>query len=157
NLCVCFNIREDSLSDLRMALHLATFLEAQSSRLLKKSRGKANLPNVMNESADLGEVLFLGSEAHPDCDVVGIDRDRARVSCGIPISSVKRRHKSRGERQVGSFQSYVGVNKVGSKFALILIENEKALRSECRDHKKGKRDRRYAIVRERKEGDDRRV
>jgi DNA-binding NarL/FixJ family response regulator len=45
---------ENPFSNLRVTLHLTPFIEGQSSRLLEKPRGKANLANVVDQSAEVG-------------------------------------------------------------------------------------------------------
>ena len=59
DLGVRVDVRQDSLTNLGVKLHLSSFLQRERARLLQQASRKTDLADVMNESADIGELLLL--------------------------------------------------------------------------------------------------
>ena len=59
NLGVVIDVGQNPLADHGVLFHLTAFVKSESTRLLKKSWRKPNLPNVVNKSAQVGK-LNLG-------------------------------------------------------------------------------------------------
>src|SRR5581483_4573295 len=53
------NVRKDSLSNFRVALHLASLIERQRAGLLEQTSRKSDLPDVVNEAAQVSEFPLL--------------------------------------------------------------------------------------------------
>ena len=59
DLRVVVDVAQDPFADLGMLLHLPALLEGQRTRLLKQAGRKPDLADVMNESAEVDELLFI--------------------------------------------------------------------------------------------------
>ena len=134
DVAVVIDFGENSFADLGVRLHDATFFESQRSLLLEQARGQPNLADVVDEAREVYLLLLCLGESHPCGDVARVDRDRCRVTCGVPVSGVQRRDESRGEREVRLLKSLVGLVSSSARRTLILIESEEssALRGRAR-------------------------
>ena len=59
DLRVLVDIGEDSLADRRVLLHLAAFLECQSSGFLEQTGRESDLPDVVNEAGNERALLLF--------------------------------------------------------------------------------------------------
>ena len=75
DLGVVIDLREDSFADLRVLFHPTSFLERQSTGLLKQSRRKPHLADVVDEPAQVSELLLLLRQPETNRDVTRVDRD----------------------------------------------------------------------------------
>src|SRR5581483_4826635 len=90
DLCVRVNVRKDRFPDLGVTLHLTPFLKGERSGLIEEAGGKTDLPDVVNEAAQVGKRLLLITQTHPGSDIARVDGDRRRMTCRVAISRVKR-------------------------------------------------------------------
>src|SRR5689334_3308011 len=130
-----------------MALHLATFFERQGARFLEQPRGQPDLPDVVNKSSDVRELLLVRRQTHPLSDVLRVDRNGRGMACRVPIPRIKCCHKSRSEREVCALKCRIRTYELVRETALILIEREEALRRQRRQEEQGEGPRRHVDVR----------
>ena len=104
DLGIGVDVGEDALADLRVPLHLTPLLEGERAWLLEQAGRQADLADVVDEAAEVGELLLL--DIHPEAlgDVAGVDRDGGRVARGVPVSGVERRDERRCEREVRALE-----------------------------------------------------
>src|SRR5258707_4368562 len=106
DLGVGVDIGQNSFANLRMALHLAPLVKRKRSRLFEESSGQTDLANVVDQPAEVGELLLNRIHAHPLGDVTRIDRYCSRVTSGVTISSVECRDQAPREREVCGTQLF---------------------------------------------------
>src|SRR6188508_732376 len=90
-----------------MLLHLTPLVERQRPRFFEKPGRQTDLADVVNETTEMSELLFLLGQAQTACNVACIDRDGGRVTRRVSIPSVECRDKGGCEGDVGSFESHV--------------------------------------------------
>ena len=69
DLGVLVDVSKDALANSGVLLHVAALLEGQRPWFLEKPRRQANLPDVMNEAAEIRLIPYLLGEAHSCSDV----------------------------------------------------------------------------------------
>src|SRR5438128_9223734 len=69
-------------------------------------------------------------------DVTRIDGHSGRVPRRVSITSIQRRNEGRGERQIRLFETRVSFGELLGSVALLAIQDEEALRGECRYNEK---------------------
>jgi hypothetical protein len=89
---VVLDLREDSLADRGMLLHLSTLVEREGASFFEEARRQSDLSNVVNEPSEMGELLFSFREAHAHCDVPRVDRNGCRMTRGVLISGIECRN-----------------------------------------------------------------
>ena len=72
-----------------MLLHLPTLVKRKRTSFFQETRRQSDLPNVVHEPSEMGELLFSFRKAHPHCDVPRVDRNRCRVARGVLISRIE--------------------------------------------------------------------
>jgi hypothetical protein len=90
DLCVIVDFRKDPFPDDRVLFHLSTFLERQRARLLEQSGWKPDLPDVMDKTAQVHELLQPRFKAESFGDVLCVYRYCSRVPGRVAISGVER-------------------------------------------------------------------
>jgi hypothetical protein len=80
-----------------MALHLATLIEREGSGFFEQAGRETNLPDVVDQPAEMGERLLIFGQSHPAGNVSGIDSDRGGMTSRVAISSVERGDQTLGE------------------------------------------------------------
>ena len=78
-------------------MHLTTLVERERSRLFEQTGRQADLSYVVNKPTEVRLLLLVLGQTHALRDVARVDRDRGRVSRGVLISCVERRHQGRSE------------------------------------------------------------
>ena len=157
DLGVVVHVREDALADHRVLLHLPPLFRRQRSRLLDDTRSDSDLSDVVEEPAEVRELLLLLVETEPGRDVARIDRDGSRVAGRVLVSRVERRDESTGEGQIGSLESLVHRTQVLRELALLLVQDQKPLRRERGHEEEKDGPRRQLLVGIGERRDDRRV
>src|SRR6476646_3525144 len=114
------DIRKNLLADLRMTLHLTPFLERQRARFLEDAGWKPDLPDVMHEPTQVGEILLVLVESHAGRDVPGVDGHGCRMAGCVTVSRVQRGDQSLCEREVRSLQLGIDVLQVVRETPLVL-------------------------------------
>jgi hypothetical protein len=100
DFAIPIDLLEDPLANNWVCLHLSALVECERTRLLEKTRLKTYLPDVMNESTDVHELLVSGIQAHALRNVSSVDRDRGGVPGCVLIACIQRGDQSRGEGQI---------------------------------------------------------
>ena len=59
DLAVVVDVPENPLADGRVLLHLSAFFESEGSRLLEETDRQTDLPDVVNKSAEMDELLLV--------------------------------------------------------------------------------------------------
>ena len=146
DLGVVVHIRKNSLTDYRVLLHLPPFIECERTGLLEKTRREANLPDVVDQAAQVSKLNLRSGETHPRRDVACVNSDRCRVASRIPISSVESGDKGGRKREVRSLKVSVHLGQITGKFALCLIEHEGSLGCQRWSEKERKHHRRERLI-----------
>ena len=73
DLRVLVNVRENTLADRRVFLHLAPLLERERSGFLEKPGWQADLADVVHKSAEVRLVTDLIRQTHARRDVTRVD------------------------------------------------------------------------------------
>src|SRR5262245_59136013 len=91
DLGVGIDVGQNPLPDFGVTLHLAPLVERQRAGLLEQSWRQPDLADVVNETAQVSQLLPVGWEPHPNSDVSGIHCDRGRVAGGISVPCIDSR------------------------------------------------------------------
>src|SRR3954469_14315373 len=116
-----------------MVLHLTPLMKRERTLLLQEAWRKSHLSNVMDEAAQVGELLILQRKTEMLGDVTGINGDRSRVTRGVLVSGIERCHKRGGERQVRALQTSICLSERTRRVALFLIELKETLQRDRRN------------------------
>ena len=101
---IVVHIRKDPLTNRRMLFHLTALLKRESAFFFKESWSESNLSNVVDQTAQMCQLLLILRETHSGHDVARIDRDCCRVARGVAVARVERGDQGRRKRQVCAFK-----------------------------------------------------
>ncbi len=73
NLAEVLDLGQDAFSDRRVSFHHSSLGERQRPGLLEESSREPDLPDVVDKTAHMRELLFLLRESQPNGNVTGID------------------------------------------------------------------------------------
>jgi len=59
DLSVVSHVRQDSLADCGVLFHLPSLIQREGTRLLQETHGQPDLPDVMDETAKMHELLLI--------------------------------------------------------------------------------------------------
>ena len=118
-----------------MLLHATPLLERKSSRLLKKARRKTHLADVVDEPAEVSELLVLLGQTKSARDVSGVDGDGRRMARGVLIPGIERRHERSRKREACALQTFVGDPKLLRCVLLLSVETVEPVRGDRRRQK----------------------
>jgi len=110
NLGIVINLREDPLADRRMLFHLTPLCQRERARFFEQAWRQADLPYVMNESAEVHQSLVRLAESQASSDCTRVCGNRRRMTRRVPISRIKGSDECRREGQVRGFEPFVGYN-----------------------------------------------
>ena len=73
---IVVDLRQNSLADDRVSFHLPSLIQRQGASLFEKAGWKPDLPNVVNQAAQMRDSLFRLGQAEALSDISRIDRHR---------------------------------------------------------------------------------
>src|SRR5688572_14484703 len=133
DLLVVLYIRKDPLPNDGMLFHSSTLVQCQGARLLEQASRKTHFADVMNEPAQMYELLLLNRQPHPLRDVASVDGDRRRVAGRILISRIESRHEGCGKREIRATQALVHKAELVRGLALLPVQ---AVETVCRERRR---------------------
>ena len=77
DLRISIDVRQDALADLRVALHFTPLVKREGSGLLEKPSWETDLPDVVDQSAQVGQFDLVGAKLHALGDIARIDATAA--------------------------------------------------------------------------------
>ena len=154
---VILDVSEDSFSDRRVLLHHAALFERECTGLFEQASGKSDLPDVVNQPAEMSHLTFGLAQPEPLNDVARIDRHRSRVTSRVPVSRVKRRYEGSREREVRPFQTPIDYSEIFHEASLVLVEGKELVKCERRHQEQRQCQRRHVLIRDGEQRDERHV
>ena len=73
DLRISIDVRQDPLADLGVALHFTALVQREGTGLLEQPSWETDLPDVVHESAQVGQFDLFGAKLHPLGDVARVD------------------------------------------------------------------------------------
>ena len=131
-----------------MPLHLAALFESQCAGLFENAGGKTDLPDVVNQTAEMRQILLILIKPHALRDITGVDRNGGRMTRRVAIPRIECRDQAHRERKVRRLELLVHPAEVVGQSALLLVHEEPALSRQRRREEQRKRPGRYVAVSE---------
>src|SRR5829696_2656072 len=157
DLCVVVDVCENSLADYGVLLHHPPLFERQSAGLFENPRRKSHLPDVVNEAAQMGQLLLFFVQPKACCDVPRIDGYCRGVTRRVAVPCVECGDECTCEGDVGALESAVHMSELVGSLLLFAVEAIERMHGERRAEEQKKAPRRDLAIRIHEEYQSRRV